>query len=446
MSMNTTFCPQLKIGAVCQQWRQIMWSNPRFWNIIHLRVTLESRLHLATVLKEWVFRSGELPLFFSTQYHQTFFDQPPPQLITQLHHLLLSIISTLNTCIHRWSLVNLSLPKSYMTMLRDQMSSASTYSGLKGLALSMTPDLDEDPRSRFPVWIFEGKFNTSLVLRPQELSLEGFLIRNVQVDAASLTSFKGMHMLVVDCLELVRRAPQLVDCDLEFLELNSHLTGPTPFPPAPILHTSIQRLRLADCPDEVLNYITFPELWSLIICNEGSEATLNELTAFIKRSECCLQSFDLRMGWLQGRDLLEFLKLTPALLDLDVCPVGDDFFEHLGRTTFTVRGSPGFLPQLQTFSYYGFRTFQWSSVPLLVPPTQPQDMAKRPLRNIVLQLNSDSDDILPGRDEPLGTAGVDIIDEASVRAISNIVNQGIRIQITDSLDLIDASMKHHGIL
>lgn len=53
----------LRLGAVCQWWRQIAWSHPYLWNNLYINLDLlRGRPHGPTLVWEWLWRSGSLPL------------------------------------------------------------------------------------------------------------------------------------------------------------------------------------------------------------------------------------------------------------------------------------------------------------------------------------------------------------------------------------------------
>ena len=92
----------LSLGAICSYWRDIAWSTPSLWSSLVVRVPNEHDFHMATgiVAKEWLDRSGQLPLsirVLSKTYNKTI-------------SALANIINQYST---RWFNLDLYIPDQY---------------------------------------------------------------------------------------------------------------------------------------------------------------------------------------------------------------------------------------------------------------------------------------------------------------------------------------------
>lgn len=82
-TLTRTLMPGLKdhvidsplfLGAVCQTWRKIAWSAPALWNWIHISLRRPASQHLEETVKEWIGRSGRLPLVIQITCGQAVLD------------------------------------------------------------------------------------------------------------------------------------------------------------------------------------------------------------------------------------------------------------------------------------------------------------------------------------------------------------------------------------
>jgi len=65
----------LILGAVCKDWREIAWSNPRLWSTMAINIPSSNFESQTSVAHEWLSRSGRLPLsirIVRKQYDSTF--------------------------------------------------------------------------------------------------------------------------------------------------------------------------------------------------------------------------------------------------------------------------------------------------------------------------------------------------------------------------------------
>ena len=76
---NRSSAEILNLGAVCRKWRQLAWTTPDLWNTLYLRIGLETRQSLAESLpdlvREWLERSGSLPLTIFFRHHPAYRDE-----------------------------------------------------------------------------------------------------------------------------------------------------------------------------------------------------------------------------------------------------------------------------------------------------------------------------------------------------------------------------------
>ncbi|KAJ7738337.1 hypothetical protein B0H16DRAFT_1891361 [Mycena metata] len=165
--------------------------------------------------------------------------------------------------------------------------------------------------------------------------------------------------VTVECLELLRAAPCVVDC--EFAGPNSLWTVTDEnVPPTPLTHLRLQHLRLGlyygfdsfsqtiipHCP-HILRYLTLPALRSLFI-SDFEDLGSHEVEEFLARSSPPLRSLNIVT---RDDDLSEsrgYFRLLPHLTDLTV-----DFMNDLENLDFLEDNHHTSLPNLRTLTIRG---------------------------------------------------------------------------------------------
>jgi len=90
----------LILGAICGRWRTIAWSTPRLWDSISINFNTSSLGDKLQLAREWLSRSGQLPLSISITAGIGR-DVPPLPV-----PLLSAMIDVINGYAHRWRVLD----------------------------------------------------------------------------------------------------------------------------------------------------------------------------------------------------------------------------------------------------------------------------------------------------------------------------------------------------
>ncbi|KAJ7133436.1 hypothetical protein C8R44DRAFT_698063 [Mycena epipterygia] len=162
-----------------------------------------------------------------------------------------------------------------------------------------------------------------------------------------------------ECIEILRAAPNLVECDLRNLY---HAEGIHTYGwnnVNPLAHPCLRHLRLGEPrPDAhyrdvcnsacILQYLTLPALKTLLITD--FDISRDDVISFLARSSPPLESLDMDIPIMWSSYMVEkYLRLLPSLTDLVLvfheAPYVLPFLEALAR---------GFLPNLQNLTIQGY--------------------------------------------------------------------------------------------
>ncbi|KAJ7490704.1 hypothetical protein FB451DRAFT_1220832 [Mycena latifolia] len=146
------------------------------------------------------------------------------------------------------------------------------------------------------------------------------------------------------CIELMRVAPNLVECDFDGF-FDNHRDC------AALTHTSLRRLRLGQQEDDdnsasILRHLTLPALQILDMTN--FDLPQDVLLSFLRRSAPPLKSLCMVSPWEDwpSQSICRFFRLIPGLTDLNLVVYG----QHCGLTFLGVLAtSIDLLPNLSRF-------------------------------------------------------------------------------------------------
>ncbi|KDR86101.1 hypothetical protein GALMADRAFT_274780, partial [Galerina marginata CBS 339.88] len=242
----------LALGAVCQTWRQIAWATPQLWNFISIRFQVDKFPARDELVKEWLSRSGQLPLSISV-FERCYVDENcyiAPIEESTAHHFH-SVIQTLNGYSSRWQNLSVRLP-SFLCGRFDGTSHADILH-----TLHVLPEFSHDEESNGELTIANS------TISPRDVAICSFRLQSVHIEWNVLTHFYAKACYIDECLELLRRSPQLTHCQMAYiLESNSDF----PFPWNPVTHHILRNLHIefvGEVPEELalfFNNITLPSL------------------------------------------------------------------------------------------------------------------------------------------------------------------------------------------
>ncbi|KAK7000391.1 hypothetical protein R3P38DRAFT_2651730 [Favolaschia claudopus] len=353
----------LVLLGVCKLWRAVALSTPKLWAKIQME-DLPRGPDYSELCRMWLERAGSLPL--SLTLHGSLWLEEPVQ----------------------------DLLKQYARQL-------------DALTLYLTTDRGVDSFTR-------------------QMRLGGFH----SLKAATVTSeCETYFRLVNDWVQLLRSSPLLVKYSLENIMYavdEEHLLANTS-PREPLVHSSLQELRLGDTQGyglwrvrgssaRILNYLTLPALTTLHL--SCFDITKDEFTSFLARSSAPISSLLMvvhLLGWLLDV-VAEYFQYMPNLTDLQlVLPNRSGYMPlvvfHEAMLT------PQFLPGLRSLTFFMVAGNHLDYHALIRGLTSRRDSTFKSFR-----LNLASDD--PNHDY-----SVDLPEEECMIALRELVSEGIEIHV-----------------
>ena len=367
----------LILGAVCKDWREIAWSNPRFWstmaiNISSSKTIFESQTSLA---REWLSRSGRLPLSIRIVWKQ--YDPT-------LRPAFLNFLAVANEKSSRWHTLHISVsPEIY-----------STFGGSK----LKTPILES---LHFHSDVFKPNGKTSFLLRHcprlREIRVTNVPVLWIKVPRNTISQIYISGRPIRECRKLIGTSP-LVHCVLTDIgpgaDRNPLSTN--------LKHLAIQVDHGGDVVSDFFYEMTAPCLETLSFTTAvivyNSFPVVDTLRSFLVRSACSLQTFSLdgarftldgMMGLLEAMPTLKIL--TVSLWDYDTRTETEIMLAVLARV-ITSQGKStrqGFLYNLETFTFTGYVNFRPRKVPYINPigPLTPYYTPQRSLYSVTLNFH-----------------------------------------------------------
>jgi len=269
----------MKLGAVCQRWRQIAWSTPQLWTQIWIH-----RPKDITPLQEWISRSGCLPLVISIQENGG----------TRGYNRWKATFQELAKCSQRWRDVYLRMSRM---MIKYLLRSVKPSSMICRLHLSCIDDrhsrerLEEDYSIR--LW---PDFPPVSGAHPAHLEKSTSLL-NI-MNCSKLTHLLVYQLASTDCRYILGEAPALIS--LTFNCPNDDFSGDRArcavLAANPLVHRGLKSFKYAvSCPEKFLSFLTLPCLTYFSYTNfaDNLRNADTDLLPFILRSAFPLQKLQL---------------------------------------------------------------------------------------------------------------------------------------------------------
>ncbi|KAK7000412.1 F-box domain-containing protein [Favolaschia claudopus] len=353
----------LVLLGVCKLWRAVALSTPKLWAKIQME-DLPRGPDYSELCRMWLERAGSLPL--SLTVHGSLWLEEPVQ----------------------------NLMKQYARRL-------------DALTLYLTTDRGVDTFTR-------------------QMRLGGFhSLKTATVTSECETYFR----LVNDWVQLLRSSPVLVKYSLENIMYavdEEHLLA-NPLPREPLIHSSLQELRLGDTQGHglwrvrgssarILNYLTLPALTTLHL--SCYDITKDQFTSFLARSSAPLSSLSMvvpLLGWLPGV-VPEYFQYMPNLTNLQL--VLSNRSGYLPLIVFhEAMRTPQFLPGLRSLTYFMVSGNNLDYQALIFGLTSRRDSA---LKSFHLNIVSD---------DPNHDYSVDLPNEECMAALRGLVSEGMEIHV-----------------
>ncbi|CAA7270682.1 unnamed protein product [Cyclocybe aegerita] len=410
----------LLFGAVSRRWREIAWSTPSLWTEVDICISSTRVTTQMDLLKEWLERSGQLPLLIGLCCSQR---------CSEIDSIYFTnkAIDILNQHSARWKDLILDIPVQCIRRLGGDVESGSR---LTDIAIYPSPEQSQPDRHLTKLHLPNAT--------PRNVTCADLTFRGLEINWAKVTKVDLKLLFVDECLQLFRVAPQLMDCIIGGIVPGSDTY---PIPSRLLVLNSLKRLSISFdnvTPSMLLSHIQTPFLEDVIYCGPD----LIGLKSLIIRSSCPLSSLSFSFIGAQSPEVVDLLRNTARLKDLDLeyCHLTDEFFDLLATTASLPPGGlgEGFLPLLTQLKISNPTIdFSWNAFASMLAPTgsEPEGNHRRPLSKVSFYLERHLH-IGPGP----------YIDEVAVSRLLKAIQQGVHLSIRQGsgyLDLLEESRKFH---
>ena len=260
----------LKLGSVCRKWRQLAWATPNLWTTLYIRIkasiTPSTAESLPDLLREWLGRSGAVPLTIYFFPYEDFLEDDTPDYINPwtdtLDTMADLVIDLLSMHLGRWR--NLHLRAS--PAILERFSCSTEPKQLVSLELTNTKE-EKTPLLKF---MMESELNLT------HLKLVYFPPTLINVRWDNITHATISRITIDEGLDFLRRAPSLeYYCVYMYERHDNDDIGLNP-----ILHPQLCSLNLSTSSKKLLDTINLPSLQEWIQDTRGRNLAV-EATA------CC---------------------------------------------------------------------------------------------------------------------------------------------------------------
>ncbi|KAF7360327.1 hypothetical protein MVEN_00762200 [Mycena venus] len=293
----------LLVASACKRWREVATSTPRLWLSLDLNRDLGPVSANTGVVSSWLSRSHPYPLSLVLNRHC------PPRAVDEIKR----------HC-ERWGAVELRIHENDPRVFDDVRGRLPCLEKLY-LCLEFEPphvvESFADAHRLKQVFLEAGTTELGSVVLPWH----------------QLTSLTCMYFSDIECVEILKKCPALVDCCLIGCSTDRSMELMKVF--SPIVLRRITSLTL--CEATVLDTLRSLELPSLrdLQLELGEDGDVEILVSFLTRSSCQLESICL---WqVDDQDLLRCLPVlaSPVTLEIRTCNqlLTDDFFRLLKDRT-----------------------------------------------------------------------------------------------------------------
>ncbi|KAF9534133.1 hypothetical protein CPB83DRAFT_843739 [Crepidotus variabilis] len=323
---------QYTFGSVCRGWRQIVWSDPTFWNVLYISINSRTRVGRVLLLKDWLERSAQAPLYLriSTQGSLGGFEK-----------LLQDFVLTIAPHSSRCTMAYLEMPSVVAGRLWHDLWKPHA---LKTLTVRFS---DSSEQIIHPLNIANAAV--------EKLSLIKFSFAGALVNWEALSEFVGGYPNVREFPQLLPRCVSLVRCSLSLLAPLIFSTGDPP-----VILNSLKSLELSGPSGQLVTHLVCPNLESLSF----EESSAAEIIDFVTISGCQLKKAKITVGAeCEYPFIIRLLEALPFLTSLEITAhLTKDFFDRFGALNNTP-----FLPNLYSLSLDTVHSFPWSCLRSIVP-------------------------------------------------------------------------------
>ncbi|KAF9524300.1 hypothetical protein CPB83DRAFT_861569 [Crepidotus variabilis] len=167
---------RLRLGAVCQRWRHILWSDPSFWDFLPVIIKRRTPMTRLELLKEWLDRSGQLALTLCVDFGRNK-SMPSAELSRALGILL-------SQYMHRCSGFYTNSPAILMNHLLSEKPPAVQVLVLETPLLAQSTTTNDEQGN------LSYKFDLGMFPSPEVVSLTDYQLSSVQIRWDHVTRFE----------------------------------------------------------------------------------------------------------------------------------------------------------------------------------------------------------------------------------------------------------------
>ena len=366
----------LILGAVCKDWREIAWSNPRLWctmaiNISSSKTNFESQTSLA---REWLSRSGRLPLSIRivwAKYNPSF------------SPVFASLAALVNNESSRWHTFHLSATPKIYDIFGGPNFSAPILESLHVHA-NRFPDITITEDSTF------GHFLLPHCPCLREIRLTDISTRLIKVPTDGITRIYATGLPIIECRGIIRRMP-LVYCELMAVQDGEFDSDSAP------LSTNLKEfaVHISSKEESFLKNMKAPCLETFTLQTDDDyclDRIANTLHSFVIHSRCSLHTFSLVGDQHLMHPMISLLEAMPTLRNFTVSTFrrGSEIVLEIFARIITSQGKPtkqDFLPNIETLTFTGDWNFRSDQVSYVSPigPCIPSYIFQRPLRSVTFE-------------------------------------------------------------
>ncbi|PPQ90362.1 hypothetical protein CVT25_007764 [Psilocybe cyanescens] len=467
----------LFLGSICQSWRDIAWSTPSLWTVIHTSVPQRENIHgrvTVDILSAWMERSGQLPLSVHFSGNRDSWASAwgndrgwaPTCEVAKLNQQFIDLV---NQHSGRWE--HLKISNMHASVVNLRCTNSQCAPRLRTLRV-------EDPKE--PTSLF-AYMSTIPHLESVTIIHSGMNAMDIQWNCVTNVFIKAIGL--EPGFALLELAPQLVHFKWEIVITERSWTlgwvqqsSPFSTDSPQVVHHALQSLEICSTmvyPANSLpsltiffNKFNFPHLTEYKI-NTYSDFPWDSFLAHIRHSSCPLTTLAIGKTNILYQTLIEILKEMPLLRKLQLksntsaANYEFELFYLLSSTSIydtsinTVGAIQGqFLPELKIleFARINYRDEKadsvfWGCLPDIVGSiSQINNPKRRPLNKLriswlALLKNGESVDSTFYEER--------IIKKEPLTRLLKLAEAGVVLDLRDStlqFDLLKISMQYHGMV
>ncbi|KAF8154143.1 hypothetical protein B0H34DRAFT_78993 [Crassisporium funariophilum] len=347
----TDIAAPLKLGTICNAWREIAWAAPTLWSSltlclphIHNPSTFAAR---STLLQDWISRSGDLPLYIRL-CSTSGLDWGEAGLQD-----LKTLLMIVNRYTARWHTFILNLPGDCHPFLPPP---DKCFPLLESLGIGCVNLVDP-----YGAAIQEPQMMLKTP-RLRMLMLSGIYYRRFAFQWDILLHLDLHTLLDLEIVAILQRTQQLLTLRLQdpIRSDDGH-----PLPDNAIVLHSLERLNIVHIEthgdEHFLQYLVAPNLKDFQYVN-ALYGILRYIPGFLMRSACSLTRLRFVGTYLLESELLQLLRASTSLTYLSLnfeaiwvnsVPFSDSLLNSCNPDVAFANGTDCLLPRLETLVYKG---------------------------------------------------------------------------------------------